>query len=66
MLTQHRIHAQVRAGEGRAEEQGMVYTNTVFKTSVDSGLSRRGQSQVSHAPVSISSSTLCAREWAQE
>ena len=37
---------QVRAGESRAEEQGFVLTNTVYKTSMESGLSKRGQNQV--------------------
>ena len=41
---------QVRAGESRAEEQGFVLTNTVYKTSMESGLSKRGQNQVRAPP----------------
>ena len=40
------LTVQVRAGESKAEEQGFVLTNTVYKTSIESGLSKRGKTQV--------------------
>ena len=36
----------MRAGEGIREGQGTVYTNPVYKTSVDSGLDETGKRQV--------------------
>ena len=38
---------QVRAGESEAEAQGYTLTNPVAKTSMTSGLSKRGKKQVS-------------------
>jgi hypothetical protein len=37
---------QVRAGEGESERDGYVLTNPVAKTSMSSGLSKRGTLQV--------------------
>ena len=37
---------QVRAGEGQCEADNYVLTNTVYKTSMNNGLSRQGKRQV--------------------
>ena len=44
---------QVRAGEGQSEADNYVLTNTVYKTSMSSGLSSKGKAQArsSSAPV---------------
>ena len=42
---------QVRAGEGQSEADNYVLTNTVYKTSMSSGLSSKGKSQVRYSSV---------------
>ena len=51
---------QVRAGEGQSEADNYVLTNTVYKTSMSSGLSSKGKSQVcsSSAPVCAAAGSM--------
>ena len=45
------LSIQVRAGEGESEHDGYVLTNPVAKTSMSSGLSKRGTVQARHCCV---------------
>ena len=47
------MHWQVRAGESEAEAQNYTLTNPVAKTSMSSGLSRRGRKQVEVADIRL-------------
>lgn len=49
---------QVRAGEGQCEADNYVLTNTVYKTSMNNGLSRQGKRQVARQ-VDIGQSITC-------
>ncbi|GFZ03722.1 phosphoglycerate mutase family protein [Actinidia rufa] len=49
----------VRAGESEFESLGVINTNPVAKTSVDSGLSERGKKQTARAPLELMEMGAC-------
>lgn len=51
----------VRAGESEFESLGIINTNPVAKTSVDSGLSEKGKKQTLKAALELKTRGACAR-----
>lgn len=51
----------MRAGESEFESLGIIYTNPVAKTSVDSGLSEKGKKQTLKAAFELKTREACAR-----
>lgn len=49
----------VRAGESEYESLGIINTNPVAKTSVDSGLSKEGKKQTVKAAIALKSMRAC-------
>ena len=49
----------VRAGESEFESLGVINTNPVAKTSVDSGLSERGKKQTARAALELMEMGAC-------
>ena len=51
----------VRAGESEYESLGIINTNPVAKTSIDSGLSEKGKKQTVRAALELKASGACDR-----
>lgn len=49
----------VRAGESEFESMGIINTNPVAKTSIDSGLSERGKKQIVRAALELKAMGAC-------